>query len=56
MDTLTLFALGWPHGLLGGVSLGTAVALPCRITGQGGSVSSVFSSLWSYVVNRLHCQ
>ena len=50
--TLTLFPLGWQHYLLGGVFIGTGVALLFVFTGLVGGMSSVFSSTWSYLVQR----
>lgn len=50
--TLTLFSLGWQHYLLGGVLIGAGVALLFVFTGLVGGMSSVFSSTWSFVVNR----
>ena len=53
MDTLlTLFPYGWQHYLLGGVLIGTGVSLLYVLTGRVGGMSSVFSSTWSYVVNK----
>jgi uncharacterized membrane protein YedE/YeeE len=53
MDTfLTLFPYGWHHYLLGGVLIGTGVSLLYVLTGRVGGMSSVFSSTWSYVVNK----
>ncbi|MBY0464452.1 MAG: YeeE/YedE family protein [Burkholderiales bacterium] len=50
--TLTLFPHGWQHYLLGGLLIGTGVALLYVLTGRIGGMSTVFSSTWSYVVNR----
>ena len=48
--TLTLFPLGWQHYLLGGVLIGTGVALLFVFTGLVGGMSTVFSSTWSFVL------
>ena len=50
--TLTVFPLGWQHYLLGGALIGAGVALLFVFTGLVGGMSSVFSSTWSFVVNR----
>ncbi len=50
--TLTLFPLGWQHYLLGGLLIGTGVALLYVLTGRIGGMSTVFSSSWSFVVNQ----
>ena len=50
--SLTLFPLGWQHYLLGGLCIGAGVALLFVFTGLVGGMSSVFSSTWSYVVQR----
>ena len=47
-----LFPLGWQHYLLGGLLIGAGVALLFLFTGRVGGMSSVFSSTWSYVVQR----
>ena len=53
MNTLiSLFPHGWQHYLLGGVLIGTGVSLLYVLTGRVGGMSSVFSSTWSYVVNK----
>lgn len=53
MDFLnTLFPRGWPHSLLGGLLIGLGVALLYLCTGRIGGMSSVFSSSWSWVVQR----
>lgn len=51
-----LFPLGWQHYLLGGLLIGTGVALLFVLTGRVGGMSSVFSSTWSYVVDRPYFQ
>lgn len=48
----TPFPVGWQHYLLGGLCLGAGVALLFLFTGRIGSMSTVFSSTWSYVVRR----
>lgn len=48
----TLFPLGWAHYLAGGLFIGLGVALLFWATGRIGGMSSVYSSTWSYVVNR----
>ena len=50
--TLTLFPLGWQHYLLGGLFIGAGTALLFVFTGRIGGMSSVFSSTWSFVVQR----
>ncbi len=50
--TLSLFPLGWQHYLLGGLLIGTGVALLFVFTGRVGGMSTVFSSTWSFVVQR----
>lgn len=53
MDQLLMFfPLGWQHYLLGGALIGAGVALLFVFTGLVGGMSSVFSSTWSFVVNR----
>lgn len=47
-----LFPLGWQHYLLGGLSLGTGVALLFVLTGLIGGMSTVYSSTWSWFVSR----
>jgi uncharacterized protein len=48
----TLFPLGWPHYLLGGLCVGVGTALLFVLTGRVGGMSTVFSSTWSYLVAR----
>ena len=48
----TLFPLGWQHYLLGGLIIGTGVALLYLFNGWVGGMSTVFSSTWSYVFKR----
>ena len=50
--TLSLFPLGWQHYLLGDVLIGAGVALLFVLTGLVGGMSTVFSSTWSFVVQR----
>jgi uncharacterized membrane protein YedE/YeeE len=50
--SLSLFPLGWQHYLLGGLCIGTAVALLFIGTGLVGGMSTVFSSTWSWAVQR----
>ena len=52
MNTLQLFPLGWQHYLLGGLCIGTGVAVLFVLTGLVGGMSTVFSSTWSWVVQR----
>ncbi len=49
---LTLFPLGWQHYLLGGLFVGAGAALLFVLTGRIGGMSTVFSSTWSFVVQR----
>ena len=53
---IKLFPLGWQHYLLGGVLIGAGVALLFVFTGLVGGMSSVFSSTWSYLVQRPYFQ
>lgn len=46
------FPLGWEHYLLGGLCIGLGVALLFAMTGLVGGMSSVFSSTWSFIVQR----
>jgi uncharacterized membrane protein YedE/YeeE len=50
--SLSLFPLGWQHYLLGGLLIGAGVALLFVFTGLIGGMSTVFSSTWSFVVQR----
>ena len=43
---------GFAHYLIGGVCIGLGVALLFTLTGLIGGMSSVYSSTWSYVVDR----
>ena len=56
MDVSLLFPLGWQHYLIGGLCIGAAVALLYLFTGWIGGMSSVFSSTWSYLVQRPYFQ
>lgn len=47
-----LFPLGWTHYLAGGLLIGAGVALLFVCTGLVGGMSTVFSSTWSYLVQR----
>jgi uncharacterized membrane protein YedE/YeeE len=51
-STLSLFPMGWQHYLLGGLLIGCGVALLFVFTGRIGGMSTVFSSTWSYVLQR----
>jgi len=51
-STLALFPLGWQHYLLGGLLIGAGTALLFVFTGRIGGMSTVFSSTWSYWVNK----
>jgi uncharacterized membrane protein YedE/YeeE len=48
----TLFPFGWQHYLLGGLCIGTGVALLYLFNGWVGGMSTVFSSSWSYIFKR----
>jgi len=50
--SLSLFPLGWQHYLLGGLLVGLGASLLFLMTGRIGGMSTVFSSTWSYVVQR----
>jgi uncharacterized membrane protein YedE/YeeE len=49
---LALFPQGWQHYLLGGLLVGAGTALLFVTTGRIGGMSTVFSSTWSFVVQR----
>jgi uncharacterized membrane protein YedE/YeeE len=49
---LSLFPLGWQHYLLGGLFVGAGAALLFVLTGRIGGMSTVFSSTWSFVLQR----
>jgi uncharacterized membrane protein YedE/YeeE len=48
MTIATLFPAGWAHYLIGGLVIGSGVAVLFITTGLIGGMSSVFSSTWSY--------
>ena len=52
----TLFPFGWQHYLLGGLTIGTGVALLYLFNGWVGGMSTVFSSTWSFVSRRAFFQ
>ena len=52
MDLQSLFPFGWQHYLLGGVLIGSGVALLYVFNGWVGGMSTLFSSSWSYVLKR----
>lgn len=52
MTISSIFPLGWQHYLLGGLILGSGTSLLFVLTGRIGGMSTVFSSTWSYVVQR----
>jgi uncharacterized membrane protein YedE/YeeE len=52
MDIYSLFPFGWQHYLVGGVLIGSGVALLYVFNGWVGGMSTVFSSSWSYVFNK----
>lgn len=52
MTISALFPLGWQHYLAGGVVIGSGVALLFVMTGRVGGMSTVFSSTWSWLVQR----
>lgn len=54
--TLSLFPWGWQHYLLGGLCIGAGVTLLYAFTGLVGGMSTVFSSTWSFVVQRPYLQ
>lgn len=49
---MILFPQGWTHYLIGGLTIGLGVSLLFALTGLIGGMSSVYSSTWSYVVDR----
>ena len=51
-SSLSLFPLGWQHYLAGGLLAGAGTALLFVLTGRIGGMSTVFSSTWSYAVQR----
>lgn len=52
IDALNLFPLGWSHYLIGGLCIGAGVGLLFLLTGRIGGMSTIFSSTWSYVIQR----
>ena len=56
MNLDTLFPLGWSHYLLGGLLVGLGTALLFVLTGRVGGMSTVFSSSWSWLVQRPYFQ
>lgn len=46
------FPFGWSHYLLGGLCIGLGVSVLYALTGLVGGMSSVYSSTWSFVVQR----
>jgi uncharacterized membrane protein YedE/YeeE len=50
--SIYLFPMGWQHYLLGGLAIGSGVSLLFLLTGRIGGMSTLFSSTWSYVVQR----
>ena len=52
----TLFPLGWAHYALGGLLVGLGTSLLYVFTGRIGGMSSVFSSTWSWLVDRPYFQ
>ena len=46
------FPLGWQHYLVGGLLIGTGVALLFVVTGLIGGMSTVFTSTWSWVIQK----
>lgn len=53
MNTLiSFFPLGWQHYLVGGLCVGSGAALLFVLTGRIGGMSTVFSSTWSFAVQR----
>jgi uncharacterized membrane protein YedE/YeeE len=52
MDISLLFPFGWSHYLMGGLLIGLGVAVLFAFTGWIGGISTVFSSSWSFVLNR----
>lgn len=51
-NLLHFFPLGWQHYLIGGLCVGSGTALLFVLTGRIGGMSTVFSSTWSYLVQR----
>lgn len=51
-SSISLFPYGWQHYLLGGVFIGSGVSLLFVLTGRIGGMSTLFSSTWSFIVQR----
>jgi uncharacterized membrane protein YedE/YeeE len=49
---MTLLPFGWSQYLIGGLAIGSGVALLFVCTGLVGGMSSVYSTTWSFVVDR----
>jgi uncharacterized membrane protein YedE/YeeE len=49
---MTFFPFGWAQYLLGGLCIGAGVVFLYTTTGLVGGMSSVYSSTWSYVLDR----
>ena len=52
ISLLSLFPLGWQHYLLGGLLIGAGVVVLFVFNGLVGGMSTIFSSTWSYVIDR----
>jgi hypothetical protein len=52
----TLFPGGWQHFLIGGLWIGTGIALLFITTGLIGGISTVYSSTWSYLSRAVFFQ
>jgi uncharacterized membrane protein YedE/YeeE len=48
----SLFPNGWQHYAAGGLIIGVGVALLFLTTGRIGGMSTLFSSTWSYLIQR----
>lgn len=48
----SIFPLGWQHYLGGGLVIGCGVALLYAFTGRLAGMSSVFTTTWSFVLER----
>lgn len=51
-----MFPLGWEHYLAGGLALGAGVGLLFLSTGRIGGMSSVFTTVWSYLSSAPYFQ
>ena len=49
---MSFFPMGMQHYFLGGVIIGVGTALLFVMTGRVGGMSTVFSSTWSFLVQR----